>query len=86
MLRKQKPIKHQICRHLLKRNAINASEGWKQVEGSGVGRSTWFCWMSGKSSISVDWLEKLLAHLGLMVLIVDKKTGRTHTDKTVELK
>ena len=56
------------------------------MEGCKVSRSTWFNWFSGKSSPSVDNLEKILDHLDLVVLIVDKKTGQTHTGKTVELK
>lgn len=86
MIRKQKAIRDQLFRHLWKRQAQNASQGWDKLEGCKVSRSTWFNWFSGKSSPSVDNLEKILDHLDLVVLIVDKKTGQTHTGKTVELK
>jgi len=81
-MRKPKPIDKQLRRHLRNRKALSVTQGYEHVKPT-VSRSAWFNWLAGRTALSVKLLQRILDHLGLHIVIVDKD-GKTGTGKEVK--
>jgi len=75
-IRKLQPARRQLAAHCRLRGGRNTNAAYNLVRGV-VGRTTWYRWQTGRANLGVDTLERICDHLGLAVVIVDKKTGKT---------
>jgi len=75
-IRKQQPIRKQLAAHCKRKGADNPNASWPLVKDA-VSRTSWYLFMAGKTSVTVETLHRVCGVLGLEVLVLDKETGKT---------
>ena len=80
MLRKQQQINRQIVAHCKAKGADNPNTSWPMVRNA-IGRSAWYLFYHGKTSVTATTLERICEELDLVVLVLDKETGKSASGK-----
>ena len=75
-MRKQQQINKQIVAHCKLQGADNPNASWDLVRNA-IGRSAWYLFYHGITSVTATTLERICNELNLVVLVLEKETGKS---------